>query len=461
MLRAFFNRWVELVHDRDQHLRELLQGTAIAFVLRGIAAVSEFTFTVLLGQMLGADGSGIFSLAFTVALIGTVVGRLGLDNALVRHIAFHATAANWGAVRGAMLWGERIGSVASVLATVMIVLLGPIFAERVLGKPEVGQPLQWMALAVLPWAMTRLYGEMLRGLKKIVLYQLVHSVGYRVLSIAAVVALAPSFGVIGTIWGFIASTTITALAGFFIWRGITPRLHQVEPKFPPRELLRTGLPLFWVQPAALAMTWIPTFFLGRWATTADVGIFTAAARTALLSILVLVAVNAIAAPKFAAFWHNGDRAGLARMARQSVSLLLLLSAPSFALFFLAPSWVMGLFGPEFGQGGGAILLIISIGQFINVATGSIGPLLIMSGHEKVMRNNMLLGVGINLALCIALIPPFGTLGAAIATGTSLAAANLIGAYAVWSRLGILTLPLPITGAMRLKGRQSQSGRARE
>ncbi|MFO1188627.1 MAG: flippase [Alphaproteobacteria bacterium] len=455
MLRTFLHRWVDLVHDMDQHLRELLQGTAVAFALRGVAAVSEFTFTVLLGQMLGADGSGIFSLAFTVALIGTVIGRLGLDNTLVRHVASHAEMGEWPAVKAATQWAERVAVGASLAAAIVIGGLGPLFAERVLGKPEIGSSLQWMALAVVPWAMSRLYGEMLRGLKRIFLYQVVNAVGYWLIAIAVLVVLVPAFGVDGVIWAFIMGTVTTAAVGFAIWHWMTPPLRCRATPFDSGDLLRRSLHLFWVQPAALAMTWIPTFFLGRWATTADVGIFSAAARTAVLSILVLIAVNAIAAPKFAAFWRKGDHEGLARMAKQSVRLLLLLSAPVFALFLLAPGWVMGLFGPEFGAAGGPILFIIAIGQCVNVATGSIGPLLIMSGHEKAMRNNVLFGAAINLALCLGLIPAFGMLGAAIATATSLAVTNLIGAYTVWSRLGILTLPLPIKSMGRLMGSRPQ------
>jgi len=447
------SRWLQALRSADQNLQELLRGTAVAFALRGIGAGSEFLFTVLLGRLLGADGAGIFFLAFTVALIGTVIGRLGLDNAIVRHVAANAASGDWRAVKGTARWGERLGVGASLVAGLAIFLLGPWFATHVLGKPEVGWPIAWMALAVVPWAMTRLYGEMLRGLKRIVAYQLVHSVGYRALAILGVVALAPTFGVNGAIWGFVASTMVTALAGMAIWYGTTPEIRGVAARFPYRDLLRSSLPLFWVQPAALAMTWIPTFFLGRWAETADVGIFSAAARTALLSLLVLIAVNAIAAPKFAAFWRKGDRDGLARMARYSTRLLLVLSAPVFALFFLVPGRVMSLFGPEFAATGGTVLLIIAAGQFINVATGSIGPLLIMSGHEKVMRNNVLLGALLNLAMSGALIPSHGVIGAAIATGTSLAVTNLVGAYAVWARLGILTVPLPTGRLRRLVGRR--------
>lgn len=449
MQRALIRRWVDIFRTADQHLYELVRGTVIAFALRGVAAGSEFAFTVLLGRILGADGAGVYFLAFTVALIGTVVGRLGLDNALVRHVASNAAAADWDAVKGVTRWGQALGVGASLAVSLVIVSLGPWFADEVLGKPEVGRPVQWMALAVVPWAMTRLYGEMLRGLRQIFLYQLFHSVGYRVLALAAVIALAPPFGMDGAVLGFVASTAIMAVTGCATWYRMTPQLRNVRAAFDPLILLRTSLPLFWVQPAALAMTWIPTFVLGHFATTADVGVFSAAARTALLSILVLIAVNAIAAPKFAAFWRNGNRDGLARMTRQSMRLLMLLSIPAFALFFLVPEWIMGLFGPEFREAGGSILFIIAIGQFVNVITGSIGPLLIMSGHEKIMRDNMLLGAGVNFALSIALIPDFGATGAAIATATSLAVSNLAGAYAVWTRLGILTIPLPIKAISRL------------
>ncbi len=177
-----------------------------------------------------------------------------------------------------------------------------------------------------------------------------------------------------------------------------------------------------------------------WGTAAEVGIFTVAARTAMLTSLVLMAVNSIAAPKFAELYRLGDMEALNSTARRSAALMTLLAAPLLLAFLAAPRLVMGLFGPEF-RAGGFLLSILALGQFVNVATGSVGYLLMMSGHERLARNNTAFAAVLYVALSVALIPWAGPVGAAVATAIGVAALNLSAAYLVWRRLGILTIPV--------------------
>jgi len=49
---------------------------------------------------------------------------------------------------------------------------------------------------------------------------------------------------------------------------------------------------------------------------------------------------------------------------------------------LFPVFVLNFFGEEF-VAAAPLLVVLSLGQLINVATGSVGFLLLMSGHEKI------------------------------------------------------------------------------
>ncbi len=71
-----------------------------------------------------------------------------------------------------------------------------------------------------------------------------------------------------------------------------------------------------------------------------------------------------------------------------------------------------------------MLVILALGHFIYVATGPVGYLLLMTGHEKVERNNVFLSAGISILLGLLLIPPYGIVGAAVATVIALVFKNL-------------------------------------
>ena len=83
-----------------------------------------------------------------------------------------------------------------------------------------------------------------------------------------------------------------------------------------------------------------------------------------------------------------------------------------------------------------ILRILAIGQFVNVAVGTVGSILMMSGYGKVVRNNTLLGATINIVGNLTLVPLYGAIGAAISTAGSIIIQNLILYYKVKSILGI-------------------------
>lgn len=188
------------------------------------------------------------------------------------------------------------------------------------------------------------------------------------------------------------------------------------------------------------MNWMSTFFLGVFGSTEDVGIYRIAERTSILLSFFLVAVNSMAGTKFAALYKREDLKAFASVVQGSAKLAAIIAAPMFLLLLLAPEFIMGIYGEEFTRGSGA-LIILAIGQYINVAVGPVGLALIMSGNEKSMRDAVFIGAVVNIGLNMVLTPIFGIYGAAITASTGIAVMNILCMVMVWNRLGIWALPI--------------------
>jgi O-antigen/teichoic acid export membrane protein len=171
------------------------------------------------------------------------------------------------------------------------------------------------------------------------------------------------------------------------------------------------------------------------------GLFKTSQQTATLINFVLIVINAIFPPRFASLHREGNISALGRLARQGALLGVAIAAPLLLVCLLVPGWVLGLFGSEFSQAV-PLLRILALAQLVNVATGSVGFLLNMTGHETLMRNLALICNAIGLSMFFLLIPLFGPLGAAMALAFVLVVQNLVALYFVWRKLGIWTLPLP-------------------
>lgn len=426
----------------DKHMLEVMRGGTEALVLRALGAALGFGFNVLLAHMLGAEGAGVYYLALSVTAVASVVGRMGLDNTLLRFVASHATQENWAGVAGVYRKGIGFAVGASIAATIAIFSGAAWIANGMFSNPLLTEPLRWMALSILPLNLIMLYGEMLRGLKKIRGALILQGVGIPFLSLLLLAWLAKPLGIIGAAVSYVVASILVLILGITLWQQAAPQIRGLVGSFDTRILIATSIPLLWVALMNLVMGMADTIMLGIWTDSRSIGIYGVAVRTGSLTSFILVAVNTIIAPKFAALYAQRDFQALGRLARDSARLMALISLPLLLVFILAPVSILEFFfGAEF-RSGAAVLAVVAIGQFVNAAAGSVGYLLIMTGHEKLVRNNAVFSALLNVALLVVLIPRIGILGAAIATTTTLIVTNLISVGLVSWKLSINTLPIP-------------------
>ncbi|MFP5212359.1 MAG: oligosaccharide flippase family protein, partial [Acidobacteriota bacterium] len=366
------------IRKLDHHMHEVLRGASIAFVMKSLGGVLDFGVNVALARMLGAEGAGVFFLALSITTIATVFGRMGLDNTFLRFTAASAAVGDWKSLKGMYRKGLMVAATASLTTSVTMFAFSPWVAENIFGKPELAQPVRWMSLAVLPLALQILHAELLKGLKRILASTFLqeHGVGLSSLTLLGIFLLSRTWGVYGAIGAVVIAATAMAATGAFLWWKWTPELRETSGHFDTKELLQSSLPLFWVASMNLVMNWTGSFSLGIWGTNADVGVFNLAARTALLTSVILVAINSIVAPKFAGLYRLGDMEALGKVARNSTKLMTFFAAPILLVFLIFPKLIMYIFGPSMVEHW-PILVVLALGQFVCASSGSAGYLLMM------------------------------------------------------------------------------------
>ena len=80
--------------------------------------------------------------------------------------------------------------------------------------------------------------------------------------------------------------------------------------------------------------------------------------------------------------------------------------------------------------------MLTISQVVNFATGSVGYLLTMTGHQKIAIQLLLSCALLTSLLCFLLIPLWGKEGAAIAAGVNNIVLNVAMSIAVYRKTGI-------------------------
>jgi O-antigen/teichoic acid export membrane protein len=423
---------------------ELILRSGTVLVIRVAGAGLGFAFNVALARVLGADGLGIYHLSLTFALIASVVGRMGMDAAMLKFGATSYAAAD----RGRLLAVHRLGMGTALLCCGVVAactfFAADWLAAAVYADPAIAQPLRLMGLALLPFALLSLYGELLKSGQYQALSSFVQGAALPVLSLLLLFVFAHDIKDASAAAAiYLVANIGVCLASYVLWRRTVPLgASSTTQAIKFRDLFVTAMPMYGSAVADVVMTFSDVLILGMFATAADVGIYTAAARTALLTRFLLLANSAVAAPRFAALHAAKDAEGVARLAVRSTLLTTVSSVPLLLIFLVFPERVLSLFGPQF-EAGAQVLIILTIGQFVNAATGPVGYLLNMSGFHRIEGRISVAGAVMTVGLCFALIPFWGIVGAAAANAIATAGCNLLRVYFAKSCLGILMLPVPM------------------
>jgi len=434
-------RTAPILAKLDIHSLEVLSGAALAFVLRAVGAGLAFALNVVIGRLLGAEGAGLYFLALSVVTIGAVITKLGLDNTLLRFIAFGASSGDWDRVLGVFRMGMRLVAGTSLAAAATVLTLAPWMADHVFGEPALAPTLRVMSLGIFSLATMALLAESLKGLRRIRNAMLVSGVLYPAIALVVIWPLASSFGAPGAATAYVLGTGTAAAIGWAMWRTNVAGVAAPSPVFERAVLWQSCRPL-WIMSIIKQgiLPWAPLFLLGIWGTAADTGVFGAAIRVSMLVSFFLVAVNTVIAPKFADLHARGEIEIMGGLARRFALVVTLAASPLLLTLIFAGDWVMGLFGPDFVRGSAA-LAILGLGQAVNTMTGSVGFLLIMTGHERDARNASIVSACLLTGFAILLVPSHGLIGAAIASAVSTASLHLLSAALVKKRLGICMIPI--------------------
>jgi len=420
----------------DKNFREIFEGTIASFTLKIFGSGLAFLFNILVARLLGADGAGIYYLALAVSVVASILGRIGLDNTLLRSTSRYAVRGEWGKVRGIFNLAMKLTIILSGLLTVFLYLSAPAISEIIFNKPELSAPLRWMSLSILPFAILNLQAESLKGLKHIREAMIVQTIGLPLLSILLVVPLSRYALTIGVVWAYVIASFIVVLLGWWFWRNTLRVQSAGFEQYTVREVWGICRNFFAIALMGSAfLPFAPVFFVGAFGSSVDVGVLSVASRVAALVSLLLATINNVTAPKFSELYSKGDIIELERSARSSSLLIACLASPIILVLLIKAELVMGIFGPGF-ESGSKVLLVLMIGQSVNLLTGSSGYLLMMSGFENEFKKLTIVSISFLLLFSFLLVPTYGAYGAAIATSIAMVFLNIGSLWVIDYKLGI-------------------------
>jgi O-antigen/teichoic acid export membrane protein len=400
--------------------------SVLAFGLKLWGAVASFGLNWLIARHFGPAGSGQFGIALTTLMITSYCVLAGLDTIVVRSVAGDLAQHKTGEARGVVATVTRtLAFAAPLVAATMFVLREPL-ATHVLHQPGMATMLGIMIWALVPLTLQRIASAALRASGNIMMSQIIDGpVGTTLAAVGLAIGIATGFAQTMAVpaYLYLAGILVGSVVGWLSFRR-SSRAWSAAVPLAVTPLIVAGLPILLSNLSQVFTEWYTTVSLGAHWPVEVVGQYRTAWQFVTLAGLVQLAMEVIIGPRIAAAARIGDTAAIARVARRMVGLVLVLASPLFIVIFLAPGFLLGIFGPRF-VGGSLALQILGLGQLVRLAAGPLGVILVMTGNQRWV----LLYAGSAVVLCVGfalwLIPLYGAAGAAAATAAAMIGRNLI------------------------------------
>lgn len=409
-------------------VRELVGVLFFRVLFIGTVVINGF----LLAHALGPSDYGRYGYAMSLLQILLVGVNLGFPIVVMRETGKALHLGNWGEIKGLRRfvggWDIGIGGFAvGILMWIQAHFPDPYgrFHALALLSP-------FLALA----ALEALQIFTLKGLRRVV------------------VAYIPFTGflyTIGLLGAYVWAHTLTIprvatlllgsyligifLLQFFVRTTFPEAYHRVTAQYAIRTWLASALPIFLAGSMFALNAQVDVVMLGWFRDNTEVGIYRLASRLAGFVSFPLFVANASIAPRIVSYFMRGEMEELSRWVRPMIRLAFLGAGLLVLCFLLLGSWILSLAGETYRHGY-LVLVLLGMGEMVNVAAGSVGWVLQTTHRERDAAVGVGIALMLNVLLNALLTPRMGMHGTAIATGLSLIGWNVVLTWFVWRRFRI-------------------------
>ena len=430
---------------QDNDFSELFKKGGLSFLIRIGGQVMGFLLTLIIARYFGASGLGDYVLAIIVLRVFAMIAKLGVDTTSIRVIASFASQNKFKSIK---YFRKKI--VLLLIATTLI-FSAIMYFNAVLLASFIGANPEYIKLnsfLVLPMTFFILHYQSLRGLKKIAEFSFFYRMSETLFTIVSILVIYYFYKDASVpIYGYVTSICIVSILTFIsynYWFKVKSKGGMNDQELdlmPLKNILAISMPLMFAQSVQFIMAWTDKLMIGNMMTTQDVGIYHIAFKLSMFATIGLMAINSIAAPKFAELYAKQDFEGLKKVVNQSTKFIFWSTIPLVAIFFIFPEFLLGIFGDKFKIGVTAFIFL-SCGRLLSSFSGSVGNILQMTGNQNIYAKILFLGAILNVLLNLILIPRYGINGAAIASMCSLTVWNLSMVLVVKKKFGFYTFYIP-------------------
>lgn len=418
--------WMETLLGR------FASGTGIALLGRVLGRFLFVLGQVIFARNLGPEEFGLFAIGWTLLQMLGTIAPLGLDIAVIRYGTkyWKTNAAN---LKSVFIQSIGTAFISGSILSFLLFLSAPTIARGIFHNDKATQVLQGLAPAFTFFSIVKVIAAATRVTQKtryaVVIEDLLPSSTSFLIFIPLFFL---GYGLSAAINSIVLGYLLSLIIGILMMRKLFPEIfsHQRKSKPMLRNLISFSLPSWLAGAFSLFIIWINRLLVGVFRPESDVGIYQAISQISQLFPLVTSAISHIFSPMIADLFHRKKDNELQELYTISTKWGLYLSLPLLIFVLLTPGELLEvLFGNAYRTGAPA-LIILSLGQLINIGSGFVGWMMLMTGHQVRWFWVTAISICVSLGVNITLTPHLGLTGASIATAIGLSIFSIIGLFQI-------------------------------
>ena len=328
----------------------------------------------------------------------------------------------------------------SCLTLIILYLLIRPYISDFLKEIKIDEIIEKAFIGLFFYAISLLNYEVIRGLKKLIpseFYRNILRFGSLLVVVILLIKLKREDVFLDLfIATFVLTAIVTTIHVIISLKTIQSEKRVDKASTSYREIISISLPMTISFLALLIMQSIDVIMLKNYYEYNIVAYYGVIMRVSFLISIVLMSINAIISPLISKLFFSKKKKDLITLMNKSIKLNFLLTFPLILFLLICPKFVLSFFGDNY-KASSNVLIIILLGQIINVFSGSVGVYLNMTGRQLIFQRILIVTLIINVIFNLTLIPLYGMLGAAISTSISLIIWNISGVFYIYKKDKIL------------------------
>ena len=420
------------MEDSDNALKKIVKGAGIFLIGLIISKFLAYAYRLIIARI-GVEQYGLFSISLAVFGIFITISLLGMGDGVIRFVSFYKGRSDQRRIKGVITSALKITLPISLISATFLFFASDWIAVTFFHNIELSILLKVFAFGVPLDILRIIFFSSIKAFQRVEYEVYGKSIAENVVKVVlTLVVVYLGFGVIGAAVAYIISILVSFILSFyFLEKKVFPILKtKIKSIRSDKSLLFYSLPLLFTSFVFLIIQWTDTLMLGGLRTVSEVGLYNVALPTASLLYLFPSAIRTLFFPILSEIHAQGKKATFKSIYRTVIKWIMVVNSIIFVFLVVFSHQIIRiLFGEAYVQDkifffgwnislSALALIILASGMILGEFLTPSKDTLMVLKKTKLIFLNTAVGAMFNVVLNYILIPPYGIIGAAIATSFS-------------------------------------------